>query len=240
MKVSDTQTPSAQGDGPHAHMAVFDTEGRHVLVPDLGLDKVFAYKVEQDSGELKLCSELVLPPGSGPRHVVMHPDGTQLYILSELLSTVSTCTWDSQTGQFGSISGELPLVPGAAVGIEGKTFGAAIRVSPRGDFVYASNRGHDSIAVFAVGEDKQLTFRGATLTSASKQGEVGPAVWPPVDCPRDFTLSGVNGEWVVVGNQDTDNVVVFARDLETGLLSSINVSAEVAAPVCILAMKSML
>jgi len=234
---------SDRQEGPHAHMSTFDASGRHILVPDLGKDCVKSYavsRVSEDQLEVsEVCPGAEMPAGSGPRHVVFDPSGRRAYVLNELLSTVATCDFDPTTGAL--VPRAAPPIamlpdPSTKVGQGGVSFAAAIRMAPDGKFLYASNRGHDSITVFSVDPDdgslsplaNQLT--SAAATADSKQ----PAAWPPRDCPRDFTLCGESGRWLIAGNQDSDSLVVFARDICTGLLSPIGVSAACPAPVCII------
>lgn len=233
--------PDRQSDGPHVHMAKFDNSGQHVLVPDLGVDKVYVYSLNEGNGALTLASTAALPPGSGPRHLVCHPAGKWIYVVNEMLSTVTAFVWhvDGDAATLRPLQESLPTVPGAAVGIGGHTFCAAIRISPDGRFVYASNRGHDSISCFQVGQDGTLAHKGMTLTApdGAKQPPACDlaASWPPRDCPRDFNLCGEHGEWLVVGNQDSDTLVGFARDVKTGVLVATGTAVECPAPVCVLA-----
>ena len=199
---------------------------------DDALAEVFAMEPPQ-IGTLVQHGELCLPAGSGPRHVAFHPDGNCVFVLNELLSTLCVCDWHEASGTLGDISQNIPLVPGAQVGIDGQTFAAAVRVSPDGRFVYCSNRGHDSISAFNIGDDGCVTACGV-YSSASADAAEHVASWPPTHTPRDFTLCGSRGEWLIVGNQDTDVVSVFARDIRSGALTSTGVSFETPAPVCVL------
>jgi len=233
--------PDRQSDGPHAHMAKFDNSGQHVLVPDLGADKIYVYNLHDGDGVLTLASTACLPPGSGPRHLVCHPAGNWVYVVSELLSTVTAFEWqaDGDTAILSPLQESVSSVPGAAVGIEGQTFCAAIRISPDGRFVYASNRGHDSISCFQVEPHGTLEHQGMTFTRPDG-GTQPPACdqeasWPPRDCPRDFNLCGEHGEWLVAGNQNSDALVVFARDVETGALAATGIAVECPAPACVVA-----
>jgi len=223
-------------EGPHAHMALFDARGNHVLVPDLGLDKVITHSVSK--GTLTEGSSLKLPGGSGPRHMVWHPKGVWAYVLNELLSTVMACSWDAKQGKLTALAEPLETVPGAAVGVGGQTFCAAIRISGDGRFVYVSNRGHCSLCVFQVCEDGTLTRVSCHLTTADAVAQVPaeerPAQWPPRDCPRDFALCGDSHEWLIAGNQDSDSLVVLARDSASGTLSPTGESVACPAPACIL------
>ncbi|OLQ11858.1 6-phosphogluconolactonase [Symbiodinium microadriaticum] len=153
-------------EGPHPHMALFDAQSKHVLVPDLGLDRVVVYGTDV-AGRLKAKSHLALPPGSGPRHMAFHPGGRLAYVLNELLSTVVPCHWDAKTTSLTAIG------------------------EPRdGRFVYVSNRGHCSITVFRVLEDGLLERSSSAFTGPGVCDEEREVAWPPRDCPRDFDSSG--------------------------------------------------
>ncbi|CAJ1353938.1 unnamed protein product [Effrenium voratum] len=216
-------------------MACLDKRNKFLLVPDLGLDRVMTYSLSTGErvGTLKSAGRLSLPPGSGPRHLALHPASNRAYVLNELLSTVVTCDYNVVSGELTALQ-TVDAVPGSPpVGVDGQTFCSAIRVSGDGKFVYVSNRGHCSISVFEV--DEGLTQRSCTLTA---EGEVfGDAPlgcqWPPRNCPRDFALCDKD-RWAIVGNQDSDSVVVLARDASTGALSPTGVWVECAAPACVL------
>ncbi|CAE7217299.1 pgl, partial [Symbiodinium natans] len=220
-------------DGPHAHMALFDAQSKHLLVPDLGLDRVVTYNVEAVAGKLKAATPLALPPGSGPRHIALHPGGRLAYVLNELLSTVVPCHWDAKTCSLTSIGEPIATVPGAAVGVGGETYCAAIRVSGDGRFVYVSNRGHCSITVFRVLEDGLLERVSCSFTGPGVQAEERDPCWPPQDCPRDFALCDKD-QWLIAANQDSDSLVIFRRDATSGALVQEGSTAECIAPACVL------
>jgi len=229
-------------EGPHAHMSTFDAAGRHIFVPDLGKDCVKSYAVKAAEDQLEVTPvspDAEMLPGSGPRHMVFHPSGRWAYVLNEMLSTITTCDYDLHKGIL-SPRAEPPnltlLDQNTKVGVGGANFCAAIRMAPDGNFLYASNRGHDSIATFSIeAEDGSLSLLSCQLTSISATpASSQSAEWPPRDCPRDFSLCGEDGRWVIVGNQDSDSIVVFARNVRTGLLSPTGVSAPCPAPVCII------
>lgn len=243
-----THEPAAPGPGQnaerqersHPHMGFLHSgkDVHRMLVPDLGLDKVVIYSldVSLQPPSFEYASHLALPPGSGPRHLALHPSGRWIYVLNELLSTIVACAWDVQQGVLEILAPPLPTVPGEKVGVDGQTFCAAVRVSPDGRFVYASNRGHDSLSIFAVEDDGTLNPAGVHSTRPGGQPAhqaSWPATWPPRLCPRDFALCA-EGQWVVMGNQDHDSIVVASRDRETGALADTGVTAPCVAPACIL------
>ncbi|KAB8161197.1 beta-propeller fold lactonase family protein [Streptomyces sp. 3MP-14] len=190
-------------EGPHAHQVLPDPGGARLFAVDLGNDSVYAYAFDAEAGQLTEEHQSAMPPGSGPRHMVFHPGGETAYVLGELDSTLTTCGYDAATGALtpGAVASLLP--DGADPG--GNT-AAEIVVSADGRFVYASNRGDDSIAIFSVD--------GADETEPRLVGHVdsGGAT------PRHISL-GADDAHLYVANQSTGVVVVFARDAETGGLT---------------------
>jgi 6-phosphogluconolactonase (cycloisomerase 2 family) len=187
---------------PHAHQTVTDPSGRWVLSVDLGADSVYVYSLNLSTGKLALNQQLKLPVGAGPRHLAFHPGGQFAYILGELRSEVTVAAWNSATGK---------LTPGQVIGTLGgatppTNFPAEIQVSADGRFVYASNRGQDTIATFTVTESgKHLTFVSTVPTGGN---------WP-----RHFTLDPA-GRWLYVSNQNSNTVTWLPRDPATGKLGA--------------------
>ncbi|RSM86027.1 3-carboxymuconate cyclase [Kibdelosporangium aridum] len=186
---------------PHAHEVVTDPSGRWIIAVDLGADSVYVYSLDT-AGKLKLNQQLKLPAGLGPRHLAFHPNGRYAYILGELRSEVTVAAWDAAAGKF---------TPGQVISTLGdakppENYPGEIEVSPDGRFVYASNRGHDSLATFVVGEQgKSLSFVSTTPTGG---------VWP-----RHFTLHPA-GNWVYVSNQRSGTINWLPRDPGTGKLGT--------------------
>ena len=135
-------------NGPHAHSVTLDKASRYAFVPDLGLDKLLIYKFDARRGMLEPNGVpwIKMKPGAGPRHVALHPGGKFAYLINELNSTVATLLYDGKTGTFQ----ELQIVSTLPEGFCGESTCADVQVSPSGMFVYASNRGHDSIAIYRV------------------------------------------------------------------------------------------
>jgi 6-phosphogluconolactonase len=193
-----TMVNPARQEGPHAHMCMFDTSENFVYVPDLGGDVVRGYTFNHETGAMLPSAglELVLPPGSGPRHIAFHPTQAIAYVLNELLSTVSTCTCDAASGKLTLLTTTSAL-PDGAEGSE--TTCAAIRVLSDGSALYASNRGHDSIARFTLGADGMPVFAECTPAGGKT--------------PRDFVVLSTEGgaqTILLVGCQDSDIVSSFA------------------------------
>ncbi|WP_395742913.1 lactonase family protein [Prosthecobacter sp.] len=189
-------------DGTHAHMIEAAASGRHVLSVDLGLDQILVWKFDDQKGTLTPNDppHVSLPPGDGPRHFAFHPNHHWLYSLQEEGSTVVLFDYDTEKGRLTSRQTISSLPPGFA----GSNFCSEILVSSDGRFVYAGNRLHDSIALFAIGADGTLTFTGEE--------------WTHGDYPRSFSFDPT-GNFLFCCNQRGDNVAVFRIDHKTGALT---------------------
>ena len=200
-------------EGPHAHAAVFTPDGAELFVPDLGLDEVKRYRISADA-RLEPLPSIRLEPGSGPRHLVFGRGGRVAYILNELTSSIAIAVRD---GEGWSIVQAVPCLPSA---YQGENTAAAIRMAPSPRFLYASNRGHDSIAVFAVDpESGRLTLVQHVSTGGAT--------------PRDFAIDP-GGRLLVVANQDGDTLVSFWIDPSTGRLDATGHTLRLAQPACVL------
>jgi 6-phosphogluconolactonase len=202
--------------GPHAHYIVTDPANRHALTCDLGLDKVLVYKLAPDKALLtpSVPPSVNVKAGSGPRHLAFHPNGRLAYLISEMEPSITVFSY----GPDGVLS-ELQTVSTLPDKYSGFKSGAEIQVHPSGKFVYGSNRGHDSIAVFSVdSKSGKLTF----VEHQSTQGKT----------PRHFAIDPT-GKWLLAENQDSDSIVIFSIDQATGKLSATADKVEVGAPVCI-------
>ncbi len=201
----------------HAHMVVLSPDNRFLLVADLGGDRVFVYRFDERTGKLTLNDPPggILPPGSGPRHIAFSHDGKLLYVLSELKDNVTTFRWDAAKGTLESTDSLSALPSGYA----GPKSGAEIAVHPTGKFLYTSNRGHDSIAMFAIGADGKLTAAGHQSTRGKT--------------PRNFTIDPT-GKFLLAANQDSSSIAVFRIDEKTGKLAPIGDPVAVPTPVAIL------
>ena len=207
--------PSRQA-GPHAHFITTDPANRFALACDLGLDKVLVYRLDPAKAALVANDPpfASVKPGSGPRHLVFHPTGRFVFLVNEMSATLTEFAYDAKRGALTELQ-TLSTLPEAFTG--GRS-GAEVQVHPSGKFVYASNRGHDSIAVFAFDAERgQLTC----LQHQETQGKT----------PRHFALDAT-GQWLLAENQDSDSVVVFRVDATTGRLSPTGQTILVGAPVC--------
>ncbi len=186
-------------DQPHAHMIESDPSGRFVLHVDLGLDRIYVWKFDAERGLLSPAETpfISLPPGDGPRHFAFHPNGRWFYSIQEEGSTVVLFDYDAATGRLTARQTISSLPPGYA----GSTFCSEILVSADGRFVYAGNRLHDSIAIFAIGENGTLTFVGEE--------------WTRGDYPRSFAFDP-SGQFLYCCNQRADHIAVFRADPRGG------------------------
>jgi 6-phosphogluconolactonase len=204
-------------EGPHAHMVLPSPDGSFILAVDLGSDRLMAFRLDREQGTLGPADPpwTQLPPGAGPRHLAFHPGRPFAYVISELRSTVTVLRYGERQGTFESLQ-TISTLPDD---FTGQNLGAEIKVAPSGRFVYASNRGHDSLVIYAADPE---TGRLSLVGHESTQG-VGP---------RDFAIDP-SGALLLVANQDTDTVVTFWINPDTGTLRPTGCVAAVPTPVCI-------
>jgi 6-phosphogluconolactonase len=204
-------------DGPHAHMIVPSPDRGFILAVDLGTDRLMAFCLDMERGTLIPAESpwTQMPPGTGPRHMAFHPHRPFAYVISELLSTVTVFHYVERRGTFEAVQ-TISALPDD---FKGQSLGAEIRIAPSGRFVYASNRGDDSLVIYTADQD---TGRLSVVGHESTQG-VGP---------RDFTIDP-SGALLLVANQDTDTVVTFWIDHYSGMLTATGHVAQVPTPVCL-------
>ena len=203
-------------DRTHAHQIQSDPSGKFVLHVDLGLDRIYVWSFDAEQGKLKPAAvpAAALPPGDGPRHFHFHPNGKWLYSIQEEGSTVVLFDYDGATGGLT----ERQTISTLPAGFAGSNFCSEILVSPDGKFVYAGNRLHDSIGIFAIGETGELKYLGEE--------------WTRGDYPRSFNFDP-SGKFLYCCNQRADHVSVFAVDTKTGGLTFTGEYAGVGNPSCI-------
>lgn len=206
-------------DKPHPHSVTISPDNRFAMVADLGLDRVLVYRLDPASGALAPHDPafIATPPGTGPRHTKFSRDGRFFYILNELDGSISACAYDAARGA-GTPIQHISTLP-AGFQVTDPDRAAEIRVHPNGRFIYASNRGHESIAVFAVQSDGTLQLVELTPCGGKH--------------PRNFELSP-DGHWLVCANQHTNNLVAFRVDPATGRLTAAGHTVAVPQPVCVL------
>jgi 6-phosphogluconolactonase len=206
----------ARQSGPHAHDTVVSPDNKFVLAVDLGQDKVFSYRLDAVKGGLAPDPQAVaIAPGAGPRHLAFRPDGKFVYVLKEMLSAVVAFRYDAA----GATLVELQTVSTLPEGFSGENSGAEIATHPSGKFLYTSNRGDDSLAVFRVDAAK------GTLTSAGRVPTQGKT-------PRGFGIDP-SGRFLVAANQNSSTLVVFRIDQQTGGLTPVGTPIEVPSPVSV-------
>lgn len=207
----------AQQEGPHAHSVNMDPSNRFAIVCDLGLDKVFVYRLNADGTLTPNDPPTVqVPAGGGPRHFTFHPNGKFAYVINEMGSTVTVFKWDGDKGTLTEVQTISTLPDG--VSLPNNTT-AEVQIHPNGKFLYGSNRGHDSIAIFAI---DQNTGRLTSLGQVPSGGKT----------PRNFAIDPT-GKWLLAAHQNTNNICVFRIDPNSGKLEATGDSIEVGQPVCL-------
>ncbi len=205
-------------EAPHVHSVTLSPDNRFVIVCDLGIDRIFTYALDPATARLTPAATpwIATAPGAGPRHAAFSTDGQFVFVINELANTLASYRYATATGALTLVD----LQPTLPAGFSGESTTAEVRVHPNGRFVYGSNRGHDSIAVFA-------------LDSAT--GRLSPAGHTPSGGrnPRNFALSP-DGAWLVSAHQDSDSLRVFRVEPQTGQLSPVAGDATVPQPVCVL------
>ncbi len=208
-------------EGPHAHSVTLDEANKYAFVADLGLDRIMVYKFDPVRGKLSPNDEpwAKIHSGAGPRHFAFHPNGKYAYLISELDSTMTAFTYDAEHG----VLKEIQTVPALPKDFKGTSHCADIHVAPSGKFLYGSNRGHDSIVIYAIDE---ATGKLAYVGHEPTQGKT----------PRNFTIDPT-GSLLLAANQDTDTVVPFRIDKRTGKLAATGKVTKVSMPVCLKMMR---
>jgi 6-phosphogluconolactonase len=204
-------------DAPHAHCIITDRNNRYAFAADLGADRIYQYALDPVAGHISAEPVHLYDvfAGSGPRHLAFHPSGRWLYVTGELSSTLIVYAYDQDAGMLFEPK-QMSLLP---PGFEGENTASEVAVSPDGRFVYAANRGHDSITVFRVGDESgTVTLAGHCATGGS--------------FPRHFALDP-SGEWLVAANQKGDSLTSFRVDPDSGLLQWTGHALEVGTPVCV-------
>lgn len=202
----------------HPHWVGTSPDNKFLMVPDLGMDRVVVYSLDENTGKIKLHSKVPVPPGAGPRHMKFHPSGKFAYVLNELALTVSVFEYGAENASFK----EVQVIETLPQELKTKRLDSAaeIRVHPTGEFVYTSNRGHDSITVFSVDADTgQLSF----VERESIRGS-----WP-----RNFNLDPT-GSWLIAAGARSNTLTLFEVDKETGALEYTHSSVNMPSPICVL------
>jgi 6-phosphogluconolactonase len=208
--------PERQG-GPHAHQIELTKDNRFAVAADLGLDQLLVYKFDPATGALEANRPpfAAVDPGSGPRHFSFTPDGKFLFVLAEMRSAITGFRYNAQAGTLRKLQTVSSLPPG----FKAHNDAAEIAVSPSGKFLYASNRGNDTIAVFAIGREGKLTPLEYTPT----QGKT----------PRGFAIDPT-GHYLLAANQESNNLVVFRIDASSGRLKATGKVLDTPTPVAVM------
>jgi 6-phosphogluconolactonase len=208
---------ASRQEGPHAHSATLSPDERFAYVADLGLDKLMTYRFDGSAGALEtnVPPHTALHAGAGPRHFVFHPKGRWAYVINELDNTVVAYDYSAGTGALG-VKQTITTLP---AGWKGTSYCADIHISPDGKFLYGSNRGHDSIVIYAIART------GGLLSLVGHQAE-------GITWPRNFAIDPA-GAFMYVANQNSDSVIAFEMNASTGALTPTSIRADVPKPVCI-------
>lgn len=206
--------PSRQ-EGPHAHSINPDPAGKFAFGCDLGTDQIVRFEIDSESHSIKPIGTTATTPGVGPRHLAFHPSGKLAFIVNELGNSVTEFHYDKQTGEMTDPQtiGTLPE------DFHGNNWPAEVQVHPGGRWVFASNRGDDSIAVFELDKNTgRLSAKGRTKTGGK--------------FPRNFRLDP-DGNWLLAANQDSGTVTELKFDRQTGALQATGKSVQIGMPVCV-------
>ncbi len=201
-------------EAAHAHM-IYPFGSNGIFAVDLGMDLVKAYTSESSSGEFIEAPEfdISISKGAGARHMVIHPNGSYAFVFSELTAELFSFK------RIGNKFEPLEILPSLPADYDEIPSGAAIRIHPNGEFIYVSNRGHDSIGIF------RFDLASEKLLSLGYEASGGKT-------PRDINIDPT-GQWLLAANQDSDNIVVFSIDQKTALLKKHSINKEVRSPSCI-------
>ncbi len=205
-------------EAAHAHAAVISPDNRFMLAPDLGLDKILSYRLDPATAKLTPAETPFTrtAPGAGPRHLIFHPNGKHVYVINELADTVSMFNYDAETSTLDKQQ-TISTLPEDAEGE--KNWTADLKITPDGKHLYATNRGHDSLACFRLGEDGQLTLL-KIIPSGGKN-------------PQNLAITP-DGRWLLCANMAGNNVRVFLIEPETGTATPVGKPVRLPSPACIL------
>ncbi|MHC4116834.1 MAG: lactonase family protein [Planctomycetota bacterium] len=203
--------------GPHAHSINVSTDDRFAFVADLGIDKVMIYKLDVDKGTITPNDPAFakLKPGAGPRHFAFAPNGKYAYVINELHCTITGFAYNPTSGALT----EIQTITTLPESFDGASTCAEVRLHPSGRFLYGSNRGHDSIAVY------RISRRNGKLTFVEHETA-------DIKTPRNFNIDPT-GKFCIVANQGSDSVVVFKINRKTGALEPTGHKITVGRPVCV-------
>lgn len=208
---------TSRQEGPHAHSIVVSPDGRFVLAADLGLDQVLAYRLDAATSKLTPNHQPFVrtPPTAGPRHLTFHPNGDHVYVINELTNSVTLFDYDKQTGMLI----ERQTISTLPADFDGTSYCADLKITPNGQFLYGTNRGHHSIAAYRLAKDGRLSLIGITPSLG--------------DGPQNLAIAA-DGKLLLCANMPGKNVVVFRIDQKTGSLTSVGEPLSMPSPSCIM------
>ena len=204
---------------PHAHSANVTTDGSRLIVADLGIDKTLVYAVSYDPPGLTELSSISSSPGAGPRHLAFAPRGDRAYLMGELNMTITALSFEATSGTFAALQTISTLTAESGHSADGVNSTADVHVHPSGRFAYSSNRGPDSISVYAIDE------KSGNLTLLANEPTRGST-------PRGFRLTA-DGRWLVAANEASDTLYSFAVDADTGALTATGHHTQVPMPASV-------
>jgi 6-phosphogluconolactonase len=202
---------------PHAHSIEISPDGRFALAADLGVDRVFIYRLDATTAKLTSNDSqpfAKLPPGSGPRHLTFHPNGKRVYVINELTNTVTFFEYTADSGKLA----ERQTISTLPVDFAGTSHCADLKITPDGRFLYGTNRGHDSIAIYRIGGDGRLSL---------------VAIEPSLGKGPQNLLITPDGQWLLCANMPGNNLATFRINSETGALIATGDPIELRSPSCI-------
>lgn len=204
---------------PHAHWVGTSPDNKFAFVPDLGLDKVMIYRLDAERADLTPHGFGQLPPGGGPRHMKFHTSGKFIYVLNELEVSVTAFAYDAERGTMTALQ-TIPTIGEREKAKETSVSASEIRVHPSGKFVYAANRGHDTITAFGIDQES---------------GKLSLIECEPIrgGWPRNFNIDPT-GKWLLAAGRDSNTIAVFAVNAETGELTYTRTMVAVPTPICVL------
>lgn len=201
---------------PHAHCIVVSPDNKYAFAADLGTDQILSYKLDPATAKLSPNAPPFskAPAGAGPRHITFHPNGQRVYVINELLNSVTAFDYDANSGRLTEKQTISTLPPE----FKGTSYCADLKITPDGRFLYGTNRGHDSIAAYRIGDDGQLSL--VAIVPSLGKGPQNLAITP-------------DGAWLLCANMPGNNVAVFQIDLKTGGLKSVGEPLSQSSPSCI-------
>lgn len=202
---------------PHAHCIVVSPDNKYAFAADLGLDQVLCYKLDSKQGKITANDPPFArtPAGAGPRHLTFHPNGKKVYVINELLNSVTLFDYDSTKGSLREEQ-TISSLPGD---FKGTSYCADLKITPDGKYLYGTNRGHDSIACYSIGADGKLTL--VNIEPSLGKG------------PQNLAITS-NGEWLLCANMPGKNVAIFRIDPKTGKIKPVGEPVSMPSPSCIM------